>query len=47
MKKWKSPKPNQRKRRETLWKLLPQQVIVMLWKKFISPVKVPRSSLGR
>ncbi|PIO11641.1 hypothetical protein AB205_0064890 [Aquarana catesbeiana] len=46
MKKWKSPKPKQRRRRET-WKLSPQQVIMMLWKKVISPVKVPRSSSGR
>ncbi|PIO28482.1 hypothetical protein AB205_0062850 [Aquarana catesbeiana] len=43
----KSPKPNQRRRRETLSKLSPQQVIVMLWKKnVISQVKVPRSSWG-
>ncbi|PIO15444.1 hypothetical protein AB205_0171820 [Aquarana catesbeiana] len=43
MKKWKSPKAKQRRRRETWWKLSPQQVIVMLWMKVISPVKVPRS----
>ncbi|PIO25966.1 hypothetical protein AB205_0125040 [Aquarana catesbeiana] len=43
MKKWKSHKHNRRRRRETLWKLSPQQVIVMLWMKVISPVKVPRS----
>ncbi|PIO09824.1 hypothetical protein AB205_0025240 [Aquarana catesbeiana] len=31
-----------------LWKLSPQQVIVMLWKRNVtSPVKVPRSSSGR
>ncbi|PIO12825.1 hypothetical protein AB205_0075610 [Aquarana catesbeiana] len=42
MKKWKSHKHN-RRRRETWWKLSPQQVIVMLWMKVISPVKVPRS----
>ncbi|PIO16454.1 hypothetical protein AB205_0039420 [Aquarana catesbeiana] len=42
-KKWKSPKPSQRRRREMWWKLSPQQVIVMFWMKVISPVKVPRS----
>ncbi|XP_073452532.1 solute carrier family 22 member 15-like isoform X3 [Aquarana catesbeiana] len=43
-KKWRFPKPNQRRRRrETWWKLSPHQVIVMLWKKVISPVKVLRS----
>ncbi|PIO40824.1 hypothetical protein AB205_0216950 [Aquarana catesbeiana] len=42
MKKWKSHKHNRRRRRETWWKLS-QQVIVMLWMKVISPVKVPRS----
>ncbi|PIO36299.1 hypothetical protein AB205_0007710 [Aquarana catesbeiana] len=47
-KKGKSPKPNQRRRRKTLWKLSPQQVIVVLWKRNVtSPVKVPRSSSGR
>ncbi|PIO10730.1 hypothetical protein AB205_0028860 [Aquarana catesbeiana] len=30
-KKWKSPKANRRRRKETWWKLSPQQVIVMLW----------------
>ncbi|PIO26376.1 hypothetical protein AB205_0160920 [Aquarana catesbeiana] len=46
MKKGKSPKPNQRRRRETLWKLSPQQVIVMWKRNVTSPVKVPRSSSG-
>ncbi|PIO12976.1 hypothetical protein AB205_0059870 [Aquarana catesbeiana] len=31
MKKGKSPKAKQRRRRETWWKLSPQQVIVVLW----------------
>ncbi|PIO15473.1 hypothetical protein AB205_0032750 [Aquarana catesbeiana] len=44
MKKWKSSKANRRMRRkETWWKLSPQQVIVMLWIRVISTVKVPRS----
>ncbi|PIO40551.1 hypothetical protein AB205_0075200 [Aquarana catesbeiana] len=42
-KKGKSPKAKQMRRRETWWKLSPQQVVVMLWMKVISPVKVPRS----
>ncbi|PIO09310.1 hypothetical protein AB205_0026040 [Aquarana catesbeiana] len=47
-KKGKSPKPYQRRRRETLWKMSPQQVIMMLWKRDVtSPVKVLRSSSGR
>ncbi|PIO10989.1 hypothetical protein AB205_0018830 [Aquarana catesbeiana] len=46
MKKWKSPKADRRRTRETWWKLSPQQVIVMLWMKVISPVKVPRSMIG-
>ncbi|PIN97830.1 hypothetical protein AB205_0210630 [Aquarana catesbeiana] len=47
MKKWKFPKANKRRRREMWWKLLPQQVIVMLWMKVILPVKVHRSLSGR
>ncbi|PIO25611.1 hypothetical protein AB205_0125850 [Aquarana catesbeiana] len=47
MKKWKSHKHSRRKSMETWWKLSPQQVIVMLWMKVISPVRVPRSSSGR
>ncbi|PIO16539.1 hypothetical protein AB205_0037960 [Aquarana catesbeiana] len=44
LKKVKSPKHNRRRRRKEMWwKLSPQQVIVMLWIKIISPLKVPRS----
>ncbi|PIO38918.1 hypothetical protein AB205_0075420 [Aquarana catesbeiana] len=43
MKKGKSHKHNRRRGRKTWWKLSPQQVIVMLWMKVISPVKVSRS----
>ncbi|PIO14263.1 hypothetical protein AB205_0204810 [Aquarana catesbeiana] len=37
MRKWKSRKVNRRRKRETWWKLSPQQVIVMLLMKDISP----------